>query len=130
MERAKTQIISTYENEIGDKSVLTVYCTEDGRTGAVVAFPWATKVFPPKDGGPESEDIISRLLGAEASLEPQALLEAITLHRLLRNPTCDSAEMFSDARNGACGILNGIVDLLESANLRSGNADKQGNIPF
>jgi len=129
MEKAQTKIISTYENEVGDKSVLTIFCTEDGKTGAVVAFPWATKVLPPGDDEPEN-DIISRLCAIEASLEALPLAEAITLHRLLRNPTCDSAELFEDSRAGAGAIQDAIFDLLERANMREAPPDGKENIPF
>ena len=129
MEKAQTQIISTYENEVGDKSVLTVYRTEDGKTGAVVAFPWATRVFLPEDDEPEN-DVISRLCAIEASLEPQALLEAVTLHRLLKNPVCDTAEMLEDSQAGALAIMDAVFDLLERANMREENADGKMNIPF
>ena len=129
MEKAQTKIISTYENEHGDKSVLTVHYTEDGRTGAVVAFPWATRVFLPEDDEPEN-DVISRLCAIEASLEPQALLEAVTLHRLLKNPICDSPEMFEDARAGALAIMDAVFDLLERANMREEPPDGKENIPF
>ena len=129
MEKAQTKIISTYENEVGDKSVLTIYCTGNGKTGAVVAFPWATRVFLPEDDEPEN-DVISRLCAIEASLEPQALLEAVTLHRLLKNPVCDTAEMLEDSQAGALAIMDAIFDLLERANMREEPPDGKENIPF
>ena len=128
MEKAQTKIISTYENEHGDKSVLTVHCTEDGRTGAVVAFPWASKVFSPDDD-PEN-DIISRLCAIEASLEPQALLEAVVLSKLLKNAVCDSPEMFEDSQAGALAIMDAVFDLLERANMREAPPDGKERIPF
>jgi len=129
MEKAQTQIISTYENEHGDKSVLTVFCTEDGKTGAVVAFPWSTKVLPPEAEEPEN-DIISRLCAIEASLEERPLAEAIILHRLLRNPVCDTAEMLEDSQAGALAIMDAVFDLLERANMREAPPDGKERIPF